>query len=244
MRALLVAMLAALAVTAAVVVFAIRGHNGPQGPDAAEGFGYIHGIAVDPGSGALHVATHVGLFRVDDTGTAVRVSTEAPDLMGFTVVGPGHFLASGHPDLYDDGPANLGLIESTDGGVTWRTMSLPGSADFHGLRAAHGAVYGYNSTDGAFMVSTDRRTWQIIAGSPGLAVLAWDQADQTWGVARDGTVWRSTDGGSTWQRIGAVDGRPQALATHGADVFVALDGDRIVASGDGGGTWRTRYAPN
>lgn len=283
-RKLLIATLAVLAVVAAVVLFLVRGQGGSQGYSVAdEGFGHVHGIAVDPGSGALHVATHVGLFRIDDVDTAVRVSKEAPDLMGFTVVGPGHFLASGHPDRHDDGPANLGLIESTDGGVTWKTMSLSGAADFHGLQAAHGAVYGYNSTDGAFMVSTDRqtwqkrstvamgafavsptdpesvlaigrnglqrstdggRTWQVVAGSPELALLAWDQAGQVWAVAPDGAVWQSTDGGGTWQQRGAVNGQPQAIATHGADIFVALTGDRIVASSDGGATWSTRYAPN
>lgn len=280
---LLIATLVAVAVVSAVVVFVLRGQSGSQGRGVADGgFGHVHGIAVDPGSGVLHVATHVGLFRIDDNRTAVRVSEEEPDLMGFTAVGPRHFLASGHSAQHDHGPANLGLIESTDGGVTWQTMSLSGAADFHGLRAAHGAVYGYNSTDGAFMVSTDRqtwqqrstvamrafavspsdpesvlaigrgglqrstdggRTWQVVAGSPALAVLAWDQAGQTWGVAPGGVVWWSTDGGGNWQRRGAVNGQPQAIATGMGAVFVALTGDRIVTSSDGGASWSSRYAP-
>lgn len=282
-RWLLIATLAALVVVSAVVVFVVRGQSGSQGHGVAdEGFGHVHGIAVDPGTGALYVATHVGLFRIDDIRTAARVSEEAPDLMGFTAVGPRHFLASGHSAQHGDSPANLGLIESIDGGMTWQTMSLSGAADFHGLRAAHGAVYGYNSTDGAFMVSTDRqswqrrstvamgafavspsdpesmlavgrgglqrstdggRTWQVVAGSPALAVLAWDQAGQTWGVAPDGAVWWSTDGGGNWQQRGAVNGQPQAIATHRGTVFVALAGDQIVGSSDGGANWSTRYAP-
>lgn len=280
---LLAAALAAVAVVSVVLVFSVRGQGGPQGHSAAQGgFGHVHGLAVDPGTGVLYAATHAGLFRIDDAGSAVRVSDEAPDLMGFTAVGPAHFLASGHSAGHGDGPANLGLIESTDGGVTWDTISLSGAADFHGLRAAHGAVYGYNSTDGAFMVSTDRRTWekrstvamaafavsptdphsvlaagrggvqrssdggrtwQTVAGSPALSVLAWDQAGQTWGVAPDGRVWRSTDGGGAWQQRGAVPGQPVAITAAGRTLFVALTGDRIVGSSDGG-TWATRYAPS
>lgn len=50
------------------------------------------------------------------------------DTMGFTVVGPDRFLGSGHPDQVqarDEGlPPLLGLIESTDGGKSWQTISL------------------------------------------------------------------------------------------------------------------------
>lgn len=281
-RGLLIAALAALAVVSAVVLFVVRGQGAPQGRGTAgDGFGHVHAIAVDPGTGALHVATHVGLFRIDDPRRAVQVSAEALDLMGFTVVGPRHFLASGHSDRHGDGPANVGLIESTDGGVTWQARSLSGAADFHGLHADHGFVYGYNSTDGAFMVSADRqawqprstvamgafavsptdpqsvlavgrdglqrsadggRTWQQVAGSPAVARLAWDRAG-TWGVATDGAVWSSTDGGRSWQQRGTVQGQPHAIGTYEGVMFVALAGDLIVASSDGGVTWNGRYAP-
>ncbi len=45
------------------------------------------------------------------------------DLMGFTVAGPGRYLASGHPGLHVDLPQPVGLIETTDGGVTWTPVS-------------------------------------------------------------------------------------------------------------------------
>ncbi|GGL41615.1 hypothetical protein [Planomonospora parontospora] len=160
----LIAALVVAVVVSAVAVFVIRGSGGTGGSGGSaspgEAFGHVHGIAVDPATKAPYVATHVGLFRIEDERTAVRVSQGTPDLMGFTAVGPGRFLASGHPGEHDEGPGNLGLIESADGGVTWKTMSLSGAADFHGLQAAHGLVYGYNSGDGAFLVSSDRRTWE------------------------------------------------------------------------------------
>jgi len=54
----------------------------------------------------------------------------------------------------------LGLIESTDAGRTWSTLSLHGRADFHGLAFAHGLVYGYDSTSGQFMATRDRKIWE------------------------------------------------------------------------------------
>lgn len=202
-------------------------------------FGHVHGLAVDPGSGALNVATHVGLFRVESENHAVRVSKQASDLMGFTVVGPGRFLASGHPDESAKGPANLGLIESTDGGVTWNTISLSGAADFHGLQAAHGSVYGYNSTDGAFMVSSDRRNWEHRSITAiGAFVVSPSDAQVVLAVGRNG-LQRSTDGGRSWS---VVPGAPEVwVLTWGQDGQVWGAGrDGSVWQSPDGNTWQRR----
>jgi hypothetical protein len=66
--------------------------------------------------------------------------------MGFTVAAPNQFLGSGHPGESDQNdPPNLGLIESTNGGQTWNSLSLKGAADFHSLEYRHGIVYGPDS---------------------------------------------------------------------------------------------------
>jgi photosystem II stability/assembly factor-like uncharacterized protein len=241
-RKIVITALAALAVLSAVVVFALRDQGSSADRSTAgaghEGFGHVHAVATDPGSGALYVATHVGLFRLDDAHTAVRVSKDALDLMGFTVVGPGHFLASGHSE---DGPANVGLIESTDGGVTWQAKSLSGAADFHGLQAAHGSVYGYNSTDGAFMVSVDQRTWdqrsQVAIGA--FAVSPTD-AQTILAVGRGG-LQRSTDGGRSWQ---TVAGAPAVglLAWDRTGLWAVAQDGAVWSSTDGGQQWQRRGA--
>jgi hypothetical protein len=58
------------------------------------GLAHVHGLGVNPADDLLYVATHFGLWRVDDDG-AERVGNHYLDLMGFTVVGPDHFVASG-----------------------------------------------------------------------------------------------------------------------------------------------------
>jgi hypothetical protein len=61
---------------------------------------HVHRLGISPRDGALFAATHTGLFAVGD-GTATRVTQRFQDTMGFTVVGPGYFLGSGHPDFCD-----------------------------------------------------------------------------------------------------------------------------------------------
>jgi hypothetical protein len=136
-------------VAAAVVLVAAgvwRLSDDGRGTSAAgAGPVHVHGLGIDPADNALFIATHTGLFRVGERDSkAVRVGGNHQDTMGFTVVGENRFLGSGHPDLRTDLPPLLGLIESTDGGASWETISLLGEADFHVLRSADERVYGYD----------------------------------------------------------------------------------------------------
>jgi len=124
--------------------------------------GHVHGLGVDPADGTLFAAGHFGVFRIDEGGLATRIADRWQDTMSFTVTGPGTFLASGHPDLREDLPPHLGLIESTDAGETWQSLSLQGEADFHALEVVGDRVYGYDAASGRLMTTTDRRSWTTI----------------------------------------------------------------------------------
>lgn len=233
--------LALTIVTASVTfVVATGGNDHDAGPGDGAAFGHVHGLAIDPGDQKLLAATHAGLFRVDAAHTAVRVSRHAPDLMGFTVVGPDHYLASGHPGEGEDSPPNLGLIESTDGGETWRSLSLVGAADFHGLRAAHGRVYGHNSASGAFLVSSDRKTWQKRSDAPiGAFVVSPTDPELIVAEIRGGLA-RSVDGGRSWRPI---SGAPQlgAVSWETGDEISGADASGTVwHSSDAGQSWHRR----
>jgi hypothetical protein len=67
------------------------------------------------------LATHDGLFVAAADGWAAL--GPVIDLMGFSVAGPDHFYASGHPGQVSDLPNPVGLIESKDGGQTWAPLS-------------------------------------------------------------------------------------------------------------------------
>lgn len=89
----------------------------PDGTSAADerAVGHVHGLGVDPADGTLYVASHYGVFGVEgDEGG--RVADRWQDTMGFTIVGPGRFLGSGHPDLTEDLPSpNISDNATVDG---------------------------------------------------------------------------------------------------------------------------------
>lgn len=174
-----------------------------NGTGAAATMEHIHGIGIDPGDGAVYAGTHHGLFRIAD-GRATRVADRVQDYMGFTVAGPGRFLASGHPGPGQDGPSSVGLIESTDAGQTWETLSLSGEADFHALEYRHGRVYGLNSMTGQLLVSTDKQFWEALSTAE-IADFAVSPEDPELLVAttQEGLT-RSADGGATFEVVEAA----------------------------------------
>lgn len=142
----------------------------PSGDERA--IGHIHGLGVDPADGTLYVATHYGLFHVDESGEPSRVADRWQDTMAFTVAGPGHFLGSGHPDPREDLPPHLGLIESTDAGESWQPLALQGEADFHILEQVGEDLYAYDATSGSLLVTTDKTSFQPVAQLPLISIAA------------------------------------------------------------------------
>lgn len=168
---------------------------------------HIHGIGVNPADGAVFLATHLGLYRLDADGRPNLVGDSNQDTMGFTVVGFDRFLASGHPDMRDrrlrvEGkPPLLGLVESRDGGATWEPRSLLGEADFHALASRDGRVFGWNASSAELMVTADLLTWELLS-SIEITSFAINPGDDRRLVAATGDgVTASADGGRTWQPV-------------------------------------------
>lgn len=169
---------------------------------------HVHGLGRNPADGALFIATHTGLFRMGSSDrSAERVAALYQDTMGFTVVGPDHFLGSGHPGSTENDPPFLGLIESRNAGSTWRPVSLRGKADFHVLEAQGNTVYGFGSDwdtrEARFLRSDDRgRSWTRLAPPEELLGLAIDPQDPRVTVALgEQRGWVSRDGGSSWRPL-------------------------------------------
>jgi photosystem II stability/assembly factor-like uncharacterized protein len=199
--------------------------------------GHIHGLGVDPADDSLYVATHFGLFHVDESGRPSRVADRYQDTMAFTVVGPGHFLGSGHPDLTEDLPAHLGLIESTDAGETWMPLALQGEADFHILEPAGDALYAYDATSGRLLRTEDRKSFDEVFQGPLISVAAVDE----------NVLLTATDGNGQLVSIDAKSGeaRPRGgpimmyLDTTADGTLAGIDPNGVVqVSSDNGRTWR------
>jgi hypothetical protein len=203
----------------------------PTVPDEAA---HVHGMGINPADGRLYLGTHGGTMVVEPDAVR-RVGDATIDLMGFAVAGPDHFVASGHPGPADDLPNPVGLIESTDAGATWTSLSLAGRSDFHTLTASGGTVYGF---DGIVKSTSDGTTWTPGAADVRPASLAVDPGDPQVVLAttEHGPV-RSTDGGRTFEHL---DGAPLLvfLAWTAPDALWAVAPDGAVhRSADGGATW-------
>jgi outer membrane protein assembly factor BamB len=181
--------LATIALAAALVSAGCATKSTPEAPRADDAsVGHIHGLGIDPADDTLYVATHHGLFHVDETGEPKRVADRWQDTMAFTVVGPGHFLGSGHPDLRDDLPPHLGLIESTDAGETWTPLALQGDADFHILEPAGDVLYAYDATTARLLRTEDRTNFEEILAAPLINVAARDGADRLTATTGEGKL--------------------------------------------------------
>jgi photosystem II stability/assembly factor-like uncharacterized protein len=208
-------------------------------PSQEPGPVHVHGLGVNPADGALFIATHTGLFRTPaGEAKAQRVGRSYQDTMGFTVAGSDYFLGSGHPDaaaLQEGTPPLLGLIESSDGGRTWASVSLLGKADFHVLRFARDRVYGYDASNNRLLVSRDQgETWEklAVAASP-LLDLAANPANPDHLVATGEVgLFTSRDGGRRWGLL-SVDAGLLAWPSEETLYIVASDGF-VYRSSDGG----------
>ena len=200
---------------------------------------HIHGLGTNPSDGSLFVATHSGLFQAAADSTALtHVGSTQQDVMGFTVVGPDHFVASGHPAPGETGPPHFGLIESRDAGESWQEVSLSGRADFHVLRSSAGRIYGYNGLTGKLMISSDSgKTWKSSTPPAPLFDVAIDPGDPEHLVASSeaGLLERQ---GNRWRRLSKELGFlawPQEDALY----LAGLDGS-VSVSGNSGGKWTRR----
>ena len=171
---------------------------------------HIHGLGLNPADGSLFIATHTGLFRAPpDADRSARVGDSYQDTMGFAIVGPDHFLGSGHPDGRDDLPPFLGLIESRDAGRSWQPISLHGEVDFHVLEAAGERVYGYGSDfatrEPRFLASGDGgKGWERLRAPEPLISLALSPDDPEVIVASgEAGLHFSSDAGRSWRPVDA-----------------------------------------
>jgi hypothetical protein len=244
--------LLALSGAAVVVALAVLTRGDDEGAGSAvpdllaptdPGPVHVHGLGINPADGALFIATHTGTYRLSpEAQKAQRVGEGRQDTMGFTIVGPNRFLGSGHPDPQamraQNLPPNLGLIESVDGGRTWRSVSLLGEADFHVLRSRSNRVYGFDSTNGRLLVSRNGGgTWSLRPTPGGLLDLAVNPLRSSHLVAASerGLI-SSIDGGASWRVLGA---RVGLLGWPVPARLLQVDGAGVVrASRDSGKRWR------
>jgi hypothetical protein len=215
---------------AAGVIAAVLWSSRGETPSVA-GPIHIHAVGVNPHDRRVFIATHTGLFRVTGRRSRpTRVGNSYQDTMGFTVVGPNHFLGSGHPDPRSKLPRLLGLVESRDAGRTWKSISLLGRADFHILRSSGKRVYGFEVAHSQLLESDNGgASWRIRTAPSRLLDFVVDPRNHRRLVAStpDHLV-VSRDAAASWH---ALNGPAGLLAWSARGLFV---------SDSRGGVWMAR----
>lgn len=227
------------AAAALLVLSACSATPGPAGTQETEGAAgslpssHVHGLAVDPESGQVLLATHEGLFDVtDQPGTRIG---DVNDLMGFSPTqDPGVFYASGHPGPGSKMPNPMGLIRSSDGGQTWEQLSRQGESDFHALTTTKTGILGY---DGTLRATTDGKTWTPVDVDFAPAVLAGHPNSDTVLATTTGGLQRSTDAGKTWSLTTDTPLIQFAAFASPAEAFGVEPDGTVHLSLDGGATW-------
>lgn len=202
------------------------------GPAAFLGSGHPD-FRMDP-----DLPTRLGLIRSADAGEtwqAVSLAGEADF----------HVLHAVHGRVYGWDSGTGRVMVSGDEGRSWETRSVMDLRDLVVSPDDAGTLLA--TTESGLMRSGDGgRTWVPVAMAPALTVLAWGRGESLYGVTPDGSVRHSVDDGATWAERGAVNGKPEALAVwveDGSDrVYVAVGGQGILSSDDGGSTFQVRYA--
>jgi photosystem II stability/assembly factor-like uncharacterized protein len=201
---------------------------------APGGWGHVHNIALD--GTRLLLGTHDGLWQQATGQEPTQLSSDAFDVMGLAKSG-NSLLASGHPPEGSSGPADLGLIASTDGGQSWSEVSLGGEVDFHRLVTSGEVVTGISAGDDSLIRSSDGgQTWTDL-GKTTLFDVAIDPKNpqRLLGTSNGGPM-LSTDGGATFTSLMSAPLLALLAWTDDRLYGAGVDG-RIYASTDAGQTW-------
>lgn len=183
---------------------------------------------------------------------------------------------TGEPNGRQSSTWGDGVYRSLDGGTTWRHMGLAATQTIGRIVisprdantvfvAAAGHLFGPNPERGLYRTRDGGATWQQVlavddnTGAIDVAVepdgrtlfaATYERRRRAWGFVGGGpgsALWRSLDGGDTWQRLagglptGTVGRIGIALSASDADVVYAIveqrAGGGVFRSADRGATW-------
>jgi hypothetical protein len=185
----------------ALAGLALGGCGDEADAPASRSLGHSHGLGVD--GDTLYMATHAGLWKAPDGQAQPQpVGQSRQDIEGFSIAGGDRFIGSGHPAPDQDLPRNLGLVESRDGGRTWKNISLLGETDFHVLQAVGKWIYGYDGSRGLLVSSDGGRAWDPRTPPAAMFSLAIDpqNAERIVGATESG-LFVSADAGRRWRPV-------------------------------------------
>ena len=210
---------------------------------------YVNSLERDPRSGEFLLTTNRGFFRIDARTKRVRrvrgtlaVGARRSTIGGFLELkaeGGRRLVGSGHPDQRTL-PQFLGLLRSSDGGRTWRSVSRLGDADLHKIVLAHDRLYAWDAVLSALIVSDDGGRSFAEHFTPRELMIDFevDPGDAKRVVAAsDEELFRTVDEGESWRAV--FRGQGSRLAWPAPDrLYLAAKDGTVQLSDDGGDSFR------
>lgn len=214
-------------------------------PTAAFGSGesigslsHIHNVKVYEKK--IYLGTHAGLYEYLDAETVKKVSPEIFDVMGLTIAGKSIY-ASGHPGPGSKLPEPVGLLYSSNGGKTWKKVSLQGKVDFHLLEARKPELYGADSQSGDLLYSNDQgKTW-VSRGKNTFSDIAISPYEKGTVLAlRNSQIYQSKD---SLKSVSLIKNKLKfSQIEWNTKRLVASSGQNLLISSDNGKTWSRQYS--
>lgn len=205
---------------------------------------HVHGVGVDPtDSSILYIATHGDFYQSRNGAPPMKVDQVRADYMAFNAPydKDSPLYASGHPST----GGNTGLIKSTDGGITWQSVSkvLDPPVDFHAMtlsKSDPNLILGFDSGGrGLFKTIDAGKTWDTVEYPEYISALTISPTDSQLIFAGTGNgIYKSNDGGITWAH-GAYPGLAVYALNFDDDgiLFASVNSFGLVRSDDLGVTW-------
>ncbi len=200
---------------------------------------------------------------------ALAVSESDPNVL---------YAGTGETTIRTDVSHGDGVYRSTDGGQTWQHIGLDDTRFIGKIRihprnpdvvyvAALGHAFGPNDERGVYKSTDGGSTWRRVlfksarAGAVDLTIdpanprvlyaAIWETYRHFWQISSGGLdsgLWRSTDGGETWEDIGDRRGLPKGIKgkigvvaspARSGRVWALIEGEAggLFRSDDGGETW-------